>query len=156
MMVRALVIALVVIVADQLTKFAATVGLAHGPVEVLPFLNFALVHNSGAAFGFLSTAGGWQKFFFVGIAALATIVIVVMLRKVPRRDWFMQISLSLILGGAIGNLVDRLIHGYVIDFIDFYIGSWHFWTFNVADAAISIGAVMLAMDAFNLRPRRPA
>lgn len=156
MMVRALVIALVVIVADQLTKFAATVGLAQGPVEILPFLNFALVHNSGAAFGFLSTAGGWQKFFFIGIAALATTVIVVMLRKIQRRDWFMQLSLSLILGGALGNLVDRLIHGYVIDFIDFYIGTWHFWTFNVADAAISIGAVMLAMDVFNLRPRRPA
>ena len=156
MMVRALAFALVVIVADQLTKFAATAGLAQGPVEILPFLNFALVHNTGAAFGFLSTAGGWQKLFFVGIAALATIVIVVMLRKVPRRDWFMQLSLSLILGGAIGNLLDRLIHGYVIDFIDFYIGTWHFWTFNVADAAISIGAVMLAMDTFNLRPRRPA
>lgn len=155
-MIRALVIASAVIVADQLTKLAATAWLAHGPVEVLPFLNFALVHNSGAAFGFLSTAGGWQKFFFVGIAALATIVIVVMLRKVPRRDWFMQLSLSLILGGAIGNLLDRLIHGYVIDFIDFYIGTWHFWTFNVADAAVSIGAVMLAMDAFNQRPRRPA
>ena len=155
-MIRALVIASAVIVADQLTKLAATAWLAHGPVEALPFLNFALVHNTGAAFGFLSTAGGWQKFFFIGIAALATAVIVVMMRKIQRRDWFMQLSLSLILGGALGNLVDRLIHGYVIDFIDFYIGTWHFWTFNVADAAISIGAVMLAMDAFNLRPRRPA
>lgn len=155
-MIRALVIALVVIVVDQLTKFAATAGLAQGPMEILPFLNFALVHNTGAAFGFLSTAGGWQKFFFIGIAALATTVIVVMLRKTPRQDWFMQLSLSLILGGALGNLVDRLIHGHVIDFIDFYIGTWHFWTFNVADAAISIGAVMLVMDAFNWRPERPA
>ena len=155
-MIRALVIALVVIVVDQLTKFAATVALAQGPIEVLPFLNFALVHNTGAAFGFLSTAGGWQKFFFIGIAALATAVIVVMLRKTPRQDWFMQLSLSLILGGALGNLVDRLIHGHVIDFIDFYVGTWHFWTFNVADAAISIGAVMLVMDAFNWRPGRPA
>ncbi|OGI41718.1 MAG: signal peptidase II [Candidatus Muproteobacteria bacterium RBG_16_62_13] len=155
-MIRALVIALVVIVVDQLTKFAATVALAQGPIEVLPFLNFALVHNTGAAFGFLSTAGGWQKFFFIGIAALATAVIVVMLRKIPRQDWFMQLSLSLILGGALGNLVDRLIHGHVIDFIDFYVGTWHFWTFNVADAAISIGAVMLVMDAFNWRPGRPA
>ncbi len=155
-MIRALVIALVVIVADQLSKYAATAGLAQGPMEILPFLNFALVHNTGAAFGFLSTAGGWQKFFFIGIAALATTVIVVMLRKIPRQDWFMQLSLSLILGGALGNLVDRLIHGHVIDFIDFYIGTWHFWTFNVADAAISVGAVMLVMDAFNWRPGRPA
>ena len=155
-MIRALVIALVVIVVDQLTKFAATAALAQGPVEVLPFLNFALVHNTGAAFGFLSTAGGWQKFFFIGIAALATAVIIVMLRKTPRQDWFMQLSLSLILGGALGNLVDRLIHGHVIDFIDFYISTWHFWTFNVADAAISIGAVMLVMDAFNWHPGRPA
>ncbi len=155
-MIRALVIALVVIVADQLTKYAATIVLTQGPVDVLPFLNFTLVHNTGAAFGFLSTAGGWQKFFFIGIAALATAVIVVMLRKVPRQDGFMQLSLSLILGGALGNLVDRLIHGHVIDFIDFYIGTWHFWTFNVADAAISVGAVMLVMDAFNWRPGRPA
>ncbi len=155
-MIRALAIALVVIVADQLTKFVATASLAQGPVEFLPFLNFALVHNTGAAFGFLSTAGGWQKFFFIGIAALATIVIVFMLRKLSRRDWFMQLSLSLILGGALGNLMDRLIHGYVIDFIDFYLGTWHFWTFNVADAAISIGAVMLVLDAFNWRPGRPA
>ncbi len=154
-MVRALVIALVVIAADQLTKFAASTALTQGPAEVLPFLNFALVHNTGAAFGFLSTAGGWQKFFFISIAALATIVIVLMLIKIPRRDWFMQVSLSLILGGALGNLVDRLIHGHVIDFIDFYVGSWHFWTFNVADAAISIGAVMLVLDAFNWRPGRP-
>lgn len=155
-MFRALVIALVVIAADQLTKIAATAALTQGPVEILPFLNFALVHNTGAAFGFLSTAGGWQKFFFIAIAVLATAVIVVMLRKIPRRDWFMQVSLSMVLGGALGNLADRLIHGHVIDFIDFYVGTWHFWTFNVADAAISIGAVMLVMDAFNWRPERPA
>lgn len=155
-MTRALVIALIVIVADQLTKFAATATLTQGPVEILPFLNLALVHNTGAAFGFLSTAGGWQKFFFIGIAVLATAVIVVMLKKIPPRDWFMQLSLSLILGGALGNLVDRLIHGHVIDFIDFYVRTWHFWTFNVADAAISIGAVILVMDAFNWRPGRPA
>jgi signal peptidase II len=153
-MARAIVIALVVILADQLSKFAATQWLSSGPVAVMPFLNFALVHNTGAAFGFLSTAGGWQKFFFIGIALLATIVIVVMLKRTPRQDWFMRLSLSLILGGALGNLADRAIHGYVIDFIDFYIGTWHFWTFNVADAAISIGAVMLVLDAFDWRPRR--
>jgi len=152
----ALIMALVVVVVDQFTKFAATFWLSQGPVEVLPFLNFSLVHNTGAAFGFLSSAGGWQNIFFIGVALLACVVVFVMLRKVAASDRFMAVSLSLILGGAIGNLIDRLIHGYVIDFIDFYIQTWHFWTFNVADAAISIGAVLLVMDAFNLRPARPS
>jgi signal peptidase II len=141
-------IAVVVLVFDQLTKFAATDYLTqHGEVNLAPFLNLVLVHNTGAAFGFLSSAGGWQNVFFIVVAVSACVFILWMSWRLDRRDMFLAIGLMLVLGGALGNLTDRLFHGYVIDFIDVYYRTWHWPAFNSADSAITIGAVMLMLDA---------
>lgn len=152
---RLLWIAAAVFVADQLTKFAAADYLTrHGDVQLTSFLNFALVHNTGAAFGFLSSASGWQNIFFIVVTLIAGMVILWMFRRLNPKDKFLASGLMLILGGALGNLADRLIHGYVVDFIDVYYGTWHWPAFNVADSAITVGAVLLVMDAIGLSQRR--
>lgn len=149
---RPLWIAVAVVMADQLSKAGALGYLTyHVPVPLLPFLNLTLVYNTGAAFGFLSNASGWQNLFFVAVAAVAVAVVLSMLRKLKPKDRQLAVALVLVLGGALGNLIDRLVHGYVVDFIDFYIGSWHFWTFNVADSAITIGAIVLLLDSLGIR-----
>jgi signal peptidase II len=141
-------VAVVVLVFDQLTKFiAADYLMQHGEVHLAPFLNLVLVHNTGAAFGFLSNAGGWQNIFFIIVAVTASIFILWMSWRLSAKDKLLATGLMLVLGGALGNLLDRLIHGYVIDFIDVYYGTWHWPAFNVADSAISIGAVLLVVDA---------
>ncbi|BAV33240.1 lipoprotein signal peptidase [Sulfuricaulis limicola] len=141
-------IAVVVLVFDQLTKYLAADYLArHGEIHLAPFLSFVLVHNTGAAFGFLSSAGGWQNIFFIVVAMAACVFILWMGRRLSTQDRLLAAGLMLVLGGALGNLVDRLIHGYVIDFIDVYYGTWHWPAFNIADSAITIGAGMLLLDA---------
>jgi len=141
-------IAVVVLVFDQMTKFAATDYLTqHGEVNLAPFLNLVLVHNTGAAFGFLSGAGGWQNVFFIVVALSACVFILWLSWRLDRRDMFLAFGLMLVLGGALGNLTDRLFHGYVIDFVDVYYRTWHWPAFNFADSAITIGAVMLMLDA---------
>jgi signal peptidase II len=148
-MLRWLLLSVVVVGTDQLTKFLALKYLVrHSPVEVLPFLNFTLTFNTGAAFGFLNNAPGWQNIFFIAVATLASTLIFFMLKNATVHERFLKVGLALILGGAVGNVIDRLLYGHVIDFIDVVFGSWHFWTFNVADSAISIGAVFLIWDAF--------
>jgi signal peptidase II len=150
-----LAIAALIVALDQLSKWAALAWLApHAPLALAPFLNLTLTFNRGAAFGFLSAAPGWQNALFIAIAVVAAAVIVHMLRGLKPGERWLAFGLALILGGALGNLVDRLVHGYVIDFIDFHVAGWHFWTFNVADSAISIGAALLVVDA--LRSRAPA
>jgi signal peptidase II len=109
-------------------------------------LNLTLVFNRGAAFGFLSDAGGWQNRFFIGVALLACAAIIHMVRRLGPRERLATTAFMLILGGATGNLVDRLLYGYVVDFIDIYYGAWHWPAFNVADSAITIGAVLLVFD----------
>jgi signal peptidase II len=147
---RRLWIAVAVVVLDQVTKFAAADYLSqHGEIHLAPFLNLVLVHNTGAAFGFLSGAGGWQNVFFIIVALAASIFILWMYRRLSATDKLLAIALMLVLGGALGNLLDRLIHGYVIDFIDVYYGTWHWPAFNVADSAITIGAVLLVIDALS-------
>lgn len=145
-----LLIALAVLISDQLTKYWAATVLIKGSISVAPFLSFTLVHNTGAAFGFMSDAGGWQNTFFMAVAALASILIGVMLWRL--QDRWVGYGLSLILGGAVGNLIDRVLHGFVVDFIDVYYGTWHWPAFNIADSAITVGAIALLVDAF--RPRR--
>jgi signal peptidase II len=148
-------IAFVVLVFDQLTKFAATDYLTqYGEVNLAPFLNLVLVHNTGAAFGFLSSAGGWQNVFFIVVAVSACVFILWMSWRMDRRDMLLAIGLMLVLGGALGNLTDRLFHGYVIDFIDVYFRAWHWPAFNVADSAITVGAIMLLLDAMGLNSRK--
>lgn len=152
---RYLWIAIAVIVVDQLTKHvAADYLLRHGELNLFPFLNLALVHNTGAAFGMLSQASGWQNVFFIAVALIACVVILWIVWRLERKDLLLASGLMLILGGAAGNLIDRLVFGYVIDFIDVYFRMWHWPAFNVADSAITVGAVLLGLDA--LRPKSPA
>ena len=143
-----------VIVLDQITKRIAEYQLVQfAPMEILPFLNFALVYNQGAAFSFLSDAGGWQRWFFTALALLVSAIIVWWLYRLKRGETGTAISLALILGGAIGNVIDRILHGHVIDFIDVHYAGYHWPTFNIADSAITIGAVILI--AASLMPARP-
>lgn len=151
-MPRTIWIALVVVVVDQLTKWSALKYLTrHVEVAVMPFVNLTLVYNRGAAFGFLNDAGGWQNIFFMGVALVACAAIVYFLFRLRPNDVVVAIGLSLIFGGAAGNLIDRFLYGYVIDFVDVYYGSWHWPAFNVADSAISLGAISLFIDAFRTK-----
>lgn len=152
MMLRFLWLAVVVFILDQATKWLAVAYIGpRGIVNVLPFFDLVLVHNTGAAFGFLSQAGGWQNIFFVAVAIVISSVILVMTYRLGAKDRLLAVALMLVLGGALGNLVDRLRLGYVIDFLDVYYGAWHWPAFNVADSAITIGALLLILDAFGVR-----
>mgnify|MGYP000485144527 CR=1 FL=1 len=146
-------IAALIVVVDQFTKVLVLGGFQYG--ESLPitgFFNLVRVHNLGAAFSFLADAGGWQRWFFTGLGTVAALVMVWLLRSHAGQRLFCA-ALSCILGGAVGNVIDRLLHGYVVDFLDFYWGRWHFPAFNVADAAITVGAGLLILDEL-LRVRR--
>ncbi|SRR5260221_4383453 len=141
-----LAIAALVAVADQASKSAISASFRIGEArEITGFFNLVLAHNRGAAFSFLSDAGGWQRALFIGIAVLATAVIVVMLVRHSGERLF-SAGLGLILGGALGNLCDRIVLGYVVDFLDFHALGWHFWAFNLADSAITVGAGLLILD----------
>jgi signal peptidase II len=148
-----LILAMIIILADQFTKTLILGYYKLGDsTPVTGFFNIVRVHNSGAAFSFLAGAGGWQRWFFTGIGAVATLFILWMLRSHHAQKLF-SFALACILGGAIGNVVDRLLHGYVVDFLDFYYGTWHFPAFNLADSAITLGAACLILDEI-LRVRR--
>ena len=153
-MIRWLTLASVLVILDQLTKFAITRSIAYGSgIEVAPFFNLVLVHNKGAAFSFLAGAAGWQRELFIAIAAVAIAWVVYLLHKHPRQILFC-FALSLILGGAIGNVIDRVWLGAVVDFLDFHAASHHFPAFNVADSAITCGAVALVWDSFRGKARQ--
>jgi signal peptidase II len=141
-------IAGIVLVLDQLTKILVTRSFAlYEQMEITPFFNLVLVHNRGAAFSFLAGASGWQREFFMAVAAIASVWIVWLLRR-HRTETLFCLALSLILGGALGNLIDRVHIGAVVDFLDFHAFGYHWPAFNVADAAISCGAGLLIWDAF--------
>lgn len=146
---RWLWVAVVVLILDQCTKLLADAMLAmHQSVELLPFLALRKAYNTGAAFSFLGDASGWQRWFFIILALVVIVILLAWLRRLPPGDTQVRLALVLILGGAAGNAVDRVVHGHVIDFIDFFYGSWHYPTFNVADSAIFIGACLLLLDVF--------
>ena len=146
-------LSLIILLADQFTKVLIVGNYALGDsTYVTNFFNVVRAHNTGAAFSFLASAGGWQRWFFTGIGIVAAIFMVWMLKSHPGQKLF-SFAISLILGGAIGNVIDRLWHGYVVDFLDFHWKTMHFPAFNVADAAISVGAVCLILDEL-LRVRR--
>ena len=165
-MLRWLLIAIVIIGLDQVTKQWALVSLVHyQPVPLFPYFDLTLMFNPGAAFSFLSDQGGWQRWFFIVVASLATIGLTVWLLKLDAGDRLVAIALSFIIGGAAGNLIDRVIYGYVIDFIDLYyisesclpffgtvakesVNQCHWPAFNIADSAISVGVVVMLLDAF--------
>jgi signal peptidase II len=124
-------------------------------IDVLPVLDWRLLHNTGAAFSFLSDAGGWQRYLFTGISAVASVVFLVWLIRLPKEQWLVRFSLTFILGGAIGNLVDRIQHGYVVDFISVHWHSSYFPAFNIADMAITFGAILMIADMlFNPEHKR--
>lgn len=148
-MLKWTIISVIVIILDQITKAIATAKLImFDPVAVMPMFNFTLMHNEGAAFSFLSSAGGWQRWFFAGLASIVSIAILFWIKKLTAQEKGMAISLSLILGGALGNLIDRVRFGYVVDFIDVYYGTSHWPAFNIADSAISVGAVIMVIFSF--------
>lgn len=150
-----LAIAVLVIVVDQATKWMVVQAFQLGDsLPLTGFFNLVRVHNSGAAFSFLAGASGWQRWFFVALGAAAAVFIVWMLRRHGEQTLFAW-ALSLILGGALGNVIDRLLHGHVVDFFDFHWAGWHFPAFNVADVAISVGAALLVLDEIR-RMRRAA
>lgn len=139
----------VLVALDQWTKHLVLTHLQEGtPIPAIPgFLNWSLAFNSGAAFSFLADAGGWQRWGFGALAVVISLVLAAWLARTPRRDWLTALPLALVVGGAIGNLIDRLRYGHVVDFIQVYRGDWAFPTFNVADSAISVGAVLLVLGS---------
>jgi len=150
-------LAAAVFLLDHLTKWIASNALVYGqPVPVLPVFDFTLVHNHGAAFSFLSDAGGWQRWFFAAIAAGVSGWIVLWIRSLPPGKAWLATGLALILGGALGNLGDRLVLGYVVDFLSVHWGPHYFPAFNLADSAITVGAGMMIIDTLFLDREAPA
>ncbi len=144
---------LLLLVADQLTKQIVIANMAlYDSIELLPFFNLTYVRNYGAAFSFLSDAGGWQRWFFTIIAVVVSVAIMVWLARLDAAQKKLGLALSLVLAGAVGNLIDRSIYGYVIDFFHLYYQNWHYPAFNIADSAICIGAALLIWDSFSSKP----
>lgn len=147
-----LFISALVVALDQFTKSVVMQHIAYGDViRVTPFFDLILAHNRGAAFSLFADAGGWQHWFFSITAVIASIVIIFLLRKYAQQTLF-SLALSLVMGGALGNLIDRLQFGYVVDFLYFHYANWSFPAFNVADSAITCGAALLVWDSFR-KPR---
>ena len=135
------------VVLDQISKqIANTQLMLHNSVAIFPGFNFTLIYNQGAAFSFLSNAGGWQRWFFTTLSIVISGVLFVWLKKLDHSKHLLAASLAFILGGAIGNLIDRVIYGHVIDFIDVYYKNYHWPAFNLADSAITLGACLLILD----------
>lgn len=142
-------VAVLVFFADQLSKQWVLANFdLHESLNLLPFFNFTYVRNYGAAFSFLSDAGGWQRWLFTIVAVGFSTLLTVWLRKQSASLWKLNLAYTLVIGGALGNLVDRLMHGFVVDFIDFFWAKSHYPAFNIADSAICIGAVLIIWDAF--------
>ena len=151
MQLKWLGLSLLALVLDQGSKLAIAGSMQlYQSISVLPFFNITYVRNTGAAFSFLSEAGGWQRWFFAGLALVISIIITVWLNRLQKHETLLAIALSLILGGAVGNLIDRLAYGYVIDFLDVYYGTWHWPAFNIADSAITLGVALMLLESFGL------
>ncbi len=142
-------LSLLIIVADQASKWWIRTRFdLYDRIEIVQWLDITRLHNTGAAFSFLSDAGGWQRWMFIGLALAVTLFIMIWLRRLPRTgQTLLAIALSLIVGGALGNVIDRAMLGYVVDFISVHRGTWYFPAFNVADSAISVGAALLILEA---------
>lgn len=146
-----LIVSALIVALDLWTKSLATESLTlYRPVEITSWLNMTLAHNYGAAFSFLSDAGGWQRWLFTGLASVVTVVLIVWLLRLPAKEKLTAAALGLIIGGAVGNLIDRINNGYVVDFIDVYYRGWHWPAFNLADSAITGGVILMLLDALVL------
>jgi len=148
-MLKWLWLTVLVVVLDQLSKRMVDGGMQlYQTIELLPFFQLTYLRNHGAAFSFLSDAGGWQRWFFIALSVAASIGISVWLKKLNAERQREAIAWSLVLGGALGNLIDRVAYGYVIDFLDVFYQNWHWPAFNVADSAITVGVMYLLYDGF--------
>lgn len=143
----------VVIVLDQISKYLISSHLTiYDSITVLPVFNLVLLHNAGAAWSFLAGASGWQRWFFILLALAVSVALIIWLRYLPRRQFrWRAAALALVLGGALGNAIDRIWHGYVIDFIQFHYHAWYYPAFNLADSAITVGAAMLILEGLFFR-----
>lgn len=155
-MLKWLFLSLVVVVLDQLTKLWIDSNLLlHSRMPIIDGLfDLTLAYNPGAAFSFLADAGGWQRWFFTILASVVTLVLILWLKRLPAHEKINAVALALIIGGAVGNLIDRIAHGHVIDFLLVYYQQWFFPAFNVADSAISIGVVLILLSLFHSPPSR--
>ncbi len=150
---RWLWLTLIFLTLDQVTKhWVAGSFRLYESISVLPIFSITYVHNLGAAFSFLADQGGWQRWFFTAIAAIACIVFIIWLAKIPKSQTLLSIAVALMLSGAMGNLIDRALFGYVIDFLDFHWSGNHFPAFNVADSMIFIGAALMILESFTAEP----
>ncbi|MDC9727986.1 MAG: signal peptidase II [Methyloprofundus sp.] len=139
----------VMVVFDQVTKIWVNLNLSlHESIPIMPSFSITYAHNYGAAFSFLSEAGGWQRWFFAVLAIAVSVGIIIYLKKLKPEEKLLAVSLSLILGGAIGNIIDRVIYGYVIDFLDVYYQVYHWPIFNIADSAITVGVGLMLIESF--------
>lgn len=140
---------------DQASKIAIDKSFQlYESINVMPFFNLTYVHNMGAAFSFLSEAGGWQRWFFAALAIIMSTIMTIWLTRLKENETLLAVALSLILGGAIGNLIDRLFYGYVIDFLDVYYQTWHWPAFNIADSAITIGVTLMLIESFKAQEEK--
>lgn len=148
-MLRWLWLAALVVALDLTTKAMASAMLTYAqPVPILPMFNLTLLHNTGAAFSFLANEAGWQRWIFIALALAVSVFLVRWLSTLKEGETWMAVAIVLILGGAIGNVYDRMVHGYVVDFVHLYWGNYHFPAFNIADMAITAGAAMMIIDMF--------
>ena len=150
-MLKWLWLSAIALVLDQWSKIAIDGSMRlYESIALIPGFNLTHVHNTGAAFSFLSEAGGWQRWFFAGMAGLISVVLTVWLYRLKKHETLLAVALSLVLGGAIGNLIDRVAYGYVIDFLDVYYQTWHWPAFNVADMAICLGVFLMLLESFGI------
>ncbi len=150
-MLKWLWLSLIALILDQWSKITINGSMhLYESINVIPNFNLTYVHNTGAAFSFLSEAGGWQRWFFAAMAFIISIVLIIWLNRLKKHETLLAIALALVLGGATGNLIDRLLYGYVIDFIDVYYQSWHWPAFNIADTVISMGVFLMLLESFGI------
>lgn len=150
-MLKWLWLSLLTLILDQWSKIAIDSSMRlYESIALIPGFNLTYVHNTGAAFSFLSEAGGWQRWFFAAMALIISVILSVWLSRLKPHETLLAVALALVLGGAVGNLVDRLAYGYVIDFLDVYYKTWHWPAFNIADMAISAGVFLMVLESFGV------
>lgn len=150
-MIKWLWLSVVAVILDQWSKIAVDSSMQlYESIAVIPYFNLTYVRNTGAAFSFLSEAGGWQRWFFAIMSIIISTILTVWLYRLKKHESMLAIALALVLGGAIGNLIDRLAYGYVIDFFDVYYQSYHWPIFNIADSAISLGVFLMLLESFGV------
>jgi signal peptidase II len=150
-MLKWLWLSLLAVVLDQTSKLAIDNAMQlYESIPLIPYFNLTYVHNTGAAFSFLSDAGGWQRWLFAALAIIISGVLAVWLARLQKHETLLAVALSLVLGGAIGNLIDRVAYGYVIDFLDVYYQDWHWPAFNIADSAITLGVILMLAESLGV------